>query len=162
MLFTGPLARGLSSLALVGSLCMPAVPTRAQSPGPAGSAIEGRAWRGNQSPIPQASLRLRNIVSGTIQATTIADHAGRFVFTNVPPAMYLVELVSEEAKVLAVSATFTAAAGKTVTTFVRLGARVAWFDGLFGNAALVVTAAATMAGVGAISPESVTPVSPNR
>lgn len=161
MPFTGPLTRGLSSLALVGSLCLPAVTTRAQSP-KAASAIEGRAWRGHQSPIPQANLRLRNIVSGKIQATTIADDAGRFVITNVPPGMYLVELVSEEAKVLAVSATFTAAAGETVTTFVRLGTKVAWFDGLFGNAALVVTAAATMAGVGAISPESVTPVSPNR
>src|SRR5512145_421857 len=117
----GPVVRGLAGLALAGSLCLSAAPARAQSPGSVITAIEGRAWKGNNAPIPQAMLRLRNVVSGTIQAHTRADEAGRFAFTNVTPGTYLVELINDAGRVLAVSQTFIVARGETVATFVRLG-----------------------------------------
>ena len=158
----GPVVRGLVGLALAGSLCLPAAPAHAQSPGPVITAIEGHAWKGTNAPIPQAMLRLRNVVSGAILATTLADDAGRFAFTNVEPGSYLVELINENGRVLAVSQIFRVVRGETAKTFVRLGAKNPWFDGLFGNAAMTVAAGAATAGVAAISPDPITPITPNR
>lgn len=158
----GPVVRGLVGLALAGSLCLPATPAHAQWAGPVTTAIEGRALKGTNAPIPQAMLRLRNVASGAILATRLADDAGRFAFTSVEPGVYLVELVNERNKVLAVSQTFTVVRGETVATFVRLSEKNPWFDGLFGNAAMAVATGAATAGVAAVSPDAITPVTPNR
>jgi hypothetical protein len=86
----------------------------------------------------------------------------QFAFGDIPEGTYLVEMITESGKVLAVGHTFTVAVGETVATFVRLGAKVPWFTGFFGNAALAVAASAATAGVLAMSPETITSVSPNR
>ena len=102
------------------------------------------------------------MTTGKIQAHTVADAAGRFVFSGIPQGTYLVELVSEGGRILTVGHVFAVAPGETVATFVRLGPTVPWFTGFFGTAALAVAAGAATAGVVALSPEIVTSVSPNR
>jgi len=49
--------------------------------------------------------------------------------------------------------------GDTIATFVRLGAKVPWFSGFFGNSALAVAAAAAATGLTALAPDQMDPVS---
>ena len=44
------------------------------------------------------------------------------------------------------------APGETVATFVRLGTKVPWFPGFFGNAASAVASTAASQGITAIAP----------
>lgn len=124
--------------------------------------VHGTAWRPDNTPIAGARLRLRNVVSGKIDATTIADGTGQFTFADVPEGTYLVELVNTAGKVLVVGHTFTIGLGETVATFVRLGPRVPWFNGFFGNVAHAVSAGAASTGITAVAPDAITSVSPNR
>lgn len=129
-----------------------AIPTRPTT-------ILGAAWHADDSPIPYARLRLRHVLTGRIAATAVADETGRFSYTGVESGTYVIELVSERGKLLALGHRFTIAPGETVVTFVRLGTRVPWFDGFFSNAAAAASSIAALAGVTAIAPGAVRPVS---
>ena len=162
-MFCKGFARRLRGLALAVAVCLSAAPISAQSPGgPSAASVQGGAWHADNTPIPEARLRLRNVVSGRIEATTAADGAGQFVFDDVAEGTYLVELVSERGKVLAISRTFPVVRGQSVATFVRLPEKDRSLIAFFRNASLGVLASAAIVGVVALSPESVTPVSPNR
>jgi hypothetical protein len=121
--------------------------------------ITGSAWKADNSPIPYARLRLRNIVTGLTRATTTADEEGRFAFADVPAGTYVVELLSDSGKVLAIGHPFAVSAGESAVTFVRLSGQASFFSGLFGSAALAVAAAAAATGLTALAPEQVRPVS---
>jgi hypothetical protein len=123
------------------------------------TSIQGAAWRSDNTPVPKAVLRLRNVITGKVEATTIANDAGNFAFTGIGDGTYLIEMVSESGKVMMVGHTFTVAPGETVATFVRLGPKVPWFNGFFGNAAQTVSSSAASTGVQAIAPEVVTCIS---
>jgi hypothetical protein len=123
------------------------------------ASIVGSAWNADNSPIPHARLRLRNVASGRTEAATIADGEGQFTFVEMPNGTYVVELVSESSRVLTVSTPCNVTVGETAVTFVRLGTHVPWFTGFFGNAALAVAAAAAATGLTALAPEEVRPVS---
>jgi hypothetical protein len=125
------------------------------------TSIIGAAWNADNSPIPEARLRLRNAITGRVEASTIADTAGQFSFPNVEGGTYVVELVNDRGKVLTVGRAFVVAPGETVATFVRLGARVPWFAGFFENAATAATASAAGLGVTALAPVA-PPVSAKR
>lgn len=128
---------------------------RAADPaGPAirGTAVLGNAWTADNRPIPAARLRLRNLTSGKVDAVTVADDAGRFSFRNIAEGIHVVELVNEVGSVLTVGHVFSIAPGETVATFVRLGTRVPWFAGFFGNAAAAVASSAASQGITALAP----------
>ena len=112
--------------------------------------VNGVAWRRDDSPVPHARLRLREVSAGRIAAATQADAAGRFQFTRVAPGTYLVELVDDEGRIRAVSQTFTLAPRDTVATFVRLGADPPWYSGFFTNAAIAALATAATLGITAL------------
>ena len=117
-----------------------------------GTSIRGNAWTADNQPIPAAKLRLRNLASGKVEAATQANDAGEFTFTNVEGGTYLVELVNDSGHVLAVGHRFSIAPGETAGTFVRLGTRVPWFSGFFGNAAAAVASMAASQGITALAP----------
>lgn|SRR5262245_26142413 len=119
---------------------------------PRPTAIIGSAWAADNTPIKQARLQLRNVVSGRIQATTVADDAGQFTFENIESGNYVVELVNEAGKVQVVGQVFSIAPGETVATFVRLGTKVPWFTQFFSNGVSAVSAAAASEGITAIAP----------
>lgn len=125
------------------------------------TSILGAAWNADNSPIPAAKLRLRNAITGRIEATTIADAAGQFTFSNIEGGTYVVELVNDSGRVLTVGHAFMVAPGETIATFVRLGARVPWFAGFFENAAAAATSSAASLGVTALAPAA-PPVSAKR
>jgi hypothetical protein len=123
------------------------------APGPTRvTSIQGNAWTAENAPIAHARLRLRDVSSGKIQAVTIANEAGQFTFGNIEPGSYAVELVNDSAAVLAVGHVFSIAPGEVVATFVRLGTRVPWFSGFFGNAAAAVASSAASQGITALAP----------
>jgi hypothetical protein len=84
------------------------------------------------------------------------------VFGDIEGGSYIVELVSDSGKILAVGQALAVGSGETILTFVRIGAKVPWFDGFFGNAAAIVAAAAASTGVTAVAPEQMRPVSPQK
>jgi len=121
------------------------------APGPATS-IRGNAWTADNKPIASASLRLRNVKTGKLEAVTRANEAGQFSFSDMAGGSYLVELVSETGGVLAVGQLLSIAPGETVGTFVRLGGKVPWFSGFFANAASAVALSAASQGITALAP----------
>ena len=125
------------------------------------TAILGVAWTADNTPIKQANLRLRNVVTGKVQATTVANDTGQFAFENVPGGSYVVELLNDGGHVEVVGHVFTIATGETVATFVRTGTKVPWFTGFFNNSVASVASAAASEGITALAPVA-RAVSPNR
>jgi hypothetical protein len=116
------------------------------------AAILGSAWTADNTPIKQANLRLRNVVSGKVQAATVANDAGRFAFENVPGGSYVVELVNGSGHIQEVGHVFTIAPGETVATFVRTRTKVPWFNGFFNNTLSSVASTAASEGITALAP----------
>jgi len=159
--------RALAFLLAAGVVCAAPVSAAGRGPGEknpsslasdgagkaADSSIMGIAWDQNNAPLPHARLRLRNTVTGRIEAVTAANEGGRFSFPGVEGGTYVIELVDEMGKVLTLGNVFTVGAGETVTTFLRLSTKVPWFRGFFGNAASAVAATASATGVTAFAPE---------
>jgi hypothetical protein len=115
-----------------------------------GGTVTGTVWRGNDSPVSNASLQLRDVASGEVVRTTRGDELGRFTFLKVSPGSYVVELVDEKRNVLALGEMFSIGPTETVATIVRLGTATAWYGGFFGNAAAAAIAAAVTVGVTAL------------
>jgi hypothetical protein len=121
--------------------------------------VVGSAWKGDTTPYPQARIRLRNAQTGRGVARTEADAEGRFRFADINPGAYVVELLSDQDKVLAVGDLFGVAAGAETATLVRLSSKTPWYGGFFGNAAAAAITAASTLGVTAVG-SSGRPVSP--
>jgi hypothetical protein len=116
------------------------------------TSIRGAAWNVDNTPIKDASLRLRNVVTGKIEAQTKANDAGQFAFENVNGGSYVVELVTASGKIQTVGHVFTIAPGETVATFVRLGTKTPWTTAFFNNTASAVASAAASEGITALAP----------
>lgn len=126
---------------------------------PVGATLVGAVWTRGNEPVPDVPVRLRNVITARIERTARADSMGRFEFRDLEGGQFLVEVVDENAKVLAVGHPLSLAPGETVATFVRLGTRVPWFSGFFGNAAAAAVSTAANLGVTAVRPPD-QPVSP--
>jgi len=123
------------------------------------TSVLGAAWEADNTPIAHARLRLRNVLSGKIEATTTANELGQFAFNDVESGSYLVELVGGNGKILTLGQRFSIAPGETVATFVRMGTKVPWFNGFFGNAASAVSSTAASTGITAVAPDAIPCVS---
>src|SRR5919107_2976004 len=60
--------------------------------------VVGTAWNADNTPIREAHVRLRNVLSGKVEAAVVGDDAGRFAFESMETGSYLIELVSEKGK----------------------------------------------------------------
>lgn len=155
------LLRAFALLALVCAGAVSVAPVASASADLArASSILGAAWKSDNTPIPSAKLRLRNVLTGKVDANTVANDLGQFSFDGMESGSYVVELVSDTGKILAIGHTFTVAPGEMVATFVRLGTKVPWFTGFFGNAASSVASVAASTGVTAVAPEQMACASP--
>jgi len=126
------------------------------------SMISGAAFHRDNTPVSHAKLRLRNIETGALTGSAEANGAGQFVFKEVKPGMYIVELVSSNAKITAISNTLLAARGESLTTFVRETGKSGSLRDLFANSSLAISSAAAAMGVTAVSPQAIRPVSPQK
>jgi hypothetical protein len=117
-----------------------------------GAAVRGVVWNSDNSPVPNAKVRLRNTQSGRVASNGVTGEDGQFVLNGVEGGSYVVELVGDNGRVIAVGQSFRVEAGETVATFVRLAPRRPWFAAVFSNAANVVIAAASSVGITALGP----------
>jgi len=64
-----------------------------------GLEIIGRARTSMNEAVPYANLVLRNQETGAVEGRARADEGGRFVFKNLPPGKYVIELVDKNGRV---------------------------------------------------------------
>ncbi len=121
--------------------------------------VIGWAREADNAPVRRARLQLRNVVTGYIEATAVADDAGEFAFEGFEGGTYVVELVDDGNDVLGVGQVFNVAPGETVATFLKLAEAPSFVTGLFQNTASSVLSAAAGAGVIGVVPTG-DPISP--
>lgn len=122
------------------------------------TSVVGYLWTANNSVITDATVQLRNTVTGQIEMYTLTNQVGEFTFNNVPAGSFVIEYASEQAgSVLALGHPFTVAPGETVATFVRMSSALPIIIPDFtGNLAASVLQAAASSGI----PPIVTPLPP--
>ena len=135
-----------------------AAPTQTTALNGTGTVI-GTAWRADNTPLPDATIVLRNLQDGRQMATAVTDARGEFRFASVPRGVYVIELRNAQDQVLSVGDPFTVEDGLAVRTSVRLRARPPWFSGFFGNAAAAAIGAASSVGITAVGSNGL-PASP--
>jgi carboxypeptidase family protein len=154
------ISRGTSVHVVVCLLVFSALMCSAASARPADNGVvRGVAWNADNSPIGNAKVRLRNIESGRAVAVSETSSKGQFTFAGVARGSYVVELVSDHGKVLAVGPTFPIEPAQTVSTVVRLPTRRSWYASMFSNTAAAVIAAASSVGLTGVGTNG-RPVSP--
>ena len=143
------LALSLAVWPVAGTFAADPAPVR---PTATAGAILGSVWDASNAGVPDAMVRLRNVSTGRINATVRTNEAGQFTLQNIEGGNYVLEVLNASGRVIAVGQPFAVAPGETIATFVRLGTKVPWFAGFFGNAATALSTAAASIGVTAIAP----------
>jgi hypothetical protein len=104
------------ALALVISLVTLGLPVSAFAAGPRlSSSVTGVAKDSNGRPLVNTTVRLRNVLTGQLAATTRTTPAGSFAFENLSSGNYVVETLNTAGRVMAASASVDVAPGATVT-----------------------------------------------
>jgi hypothetical protein len=111
----------------------------------AGTKIDGIALYDseNGSPIPGAAMQLRNVDTGAVVQTTIANGQGAFSFNDVPDGRYIVEIVSGD-KVVGASEALT------IKSDGLAGLKVIWKEGKKAGAFFTSTAGILLLGAAAV------------
>jgi len=122
------------------------------------STIQGKAFNALHLPMANTNVRLRDARSGGIANTTITDTQGVFVFHEVDPGTYVVELMANKI-VVGSSQLLNVGAGDALSAMVTMPFQTSAVAGALGgtqsaaaaitNAAQVVTAAAAASNIGA-------------
>lgn len=122
------------------------------------TSVVGYLWTANNAAIPDATVQLRNTLTGQIEFFTQTDAVGQFTFNNVSGGSYVIEYATDSAsRVLALGHPFTIAPGETVATFVRMSnALPIIIPDVAGNVAASAVQSAASAGVTAV----ITPIAP--
>jgi len=123
-----------------------------QGTGTRSACVVGFAWTASNEPVRDVEVRLRNLLSGAIDARARTTDTGEFLFCDLGDGTYVVELMDQRGRMAALGAPFTLAAGTTVATFVRLAlAGPSYAAALTSTAAAAVVAAAGL-GIAAVAP----------
>lgn len=151
-----PMFRRVVLSALIVALVVPNVPlfaAHAVAGQEATGTISGTARNAAGAVMPNIGVRLRNVGTGQLVATTRADAQGQFRFAGLPPGNYAVELVNDRSEVLGFSAPVLLTAQTMVATDLAvtasaIGQAAAAGGGAFLTSTLgLVTIAAIGAGV---------------
>lgn len=172
---TGPMSAVTKAASAIRSARAAAAVSRTGSTSAAASgasratAVTGYLWTANNSPISNATVQLRNTVTGQVELYTKTNAVGEFLFTDMKGGSYVIEYVtgagetaattaaSNTGGVIAVGTPFSVAPGETVATFVRTLNNVPVFlPNLASNVAASAVQTAASAGVTAV----VTPLAP--
>jgi hypothetical protein len=122
--------------------------------------IAGTVSKSDGAPVGDASVRLRSLNDGRAAAETRTDPRGEFRF-DVAAAFnpWVLEVVSDRQRVVAVSDVVTIVEAQTVTAALRVHGRIPWSAGYFNNSAAAAITAASSLGITAAGSNG-TPVSP--
>jgi hypothetical protein len=123
--------------------------------------IHGAAVDQNSTPMADATIRLRNLVSREIEKTSAANYLGEFTFVAKPEIPYVVEVADHAGQVLAVGNVVIAQAGGVAGAFVTVPVRLHALT--LGDTAGSVMSAAASSGLTALDQgEDAAPTSPER
>jgi hypothetical protein len=155
----------------VASVTQPQVSVTPTVVNPTQSMISGRVLTPNGMPVPDAAVRVRNLVDGQIGGQTSTAASGQFSLT-VSPGSYLIEVVDAGGQIIGTSPFIAATAGTAITgaiVTVSTGAlsavtTTAGLASTLGTTlARSVTYAAAAAGVaGVVTPGDAVTASPSR
>ncbi len=103
------------ALALVVTLVTLGVPTSSFAGPRLNSSVAGVAKDSAGKPLANATVRLRNVLTGQLAGTTRTSIAGSFTFENLASGNYVIETLNGAGRVMAASASVDVAPGATVT-----------------------------------------------
>jgi hypothetical protein len=83
--------------------------------------------------LPNALVRLRDVMYGRIVGSSVTDQGGIYSFKGLDPGSYIVELVSETQTALAATNLINANAGELVKATVKMPFRPGLIGGLIGG-----------------------------
>jgi hypothetical protein len=110
------------------------------------STIQGNAINSANMPLPDTVLRLRDARFGRIVDMTTTDKQGGFVFHNIDPGTYVVELMNPSNNVvLASSQILYVSSGEAVSTIVKLPFTMTTLATLLGTTASTGSAVSSAA-----------------
>ncbi len=112
--------------------------------------VSAFVWNGQNDPVKDVTVRLRNVHTGHVEGTTVSDADGRVTFTHIEEGTYVLEVMNAKGAVVATGQVFSVVPGETVATFVRLGSQLPWFAGIFNHAAAATVASAAALGATAV------------
>ena len=144
--------RRVTASALVFALTFAAAPLLAARAPRGGQAqglasIAGNATTSTGQTIANATVQLRDLVTGSLAGTTTSSATGTFAFVGLQAGSYAVEVVSAAGQIIATSASIAVSAGATITG-ITVSATAAALAGAAAGAA-ATTAAGAGAAVGA-------------
>src|SRR5262249_39087331 len=84
------------------------------------TAIQGSALTSTNGILTDATVQLRDARFGRIVDVTVTDKAGVFVFRQVSPGTYVIELVGPDGSVLAASQILNVNAGEAISAVIKL------------------------------------------
>jgi hypothetical protein len=116
--------------------------------------IQGNALNSTNGALPDTIVRLRDARLGRIVDSQVSDKSGLFVFKNVDPGNYIVEMLGHDQTVLAASQILSVNAGEAASAVVKLPFSVPMFAGVLGNStssAAAVTAEAAASSILAVT-----------
>lgn len=127
------------------------------------SLIHGTAVDTNASPLPNTTVRLRNLQTNQIEQTLTTNPIGEFTFIAQPEIPYVVEIADQAGQIIAVGDIITTQAGEVAGALVSIPTKLPALAGVFGETAGSVISAATGTGLTAVEAVASTPpVSPER
>jgi hypothetical protein len=116
------------------------------------SLINGTAIDSDQAPLPNATIRLRNIEKNEIEQVVTTNELGEFTFIARPDVAYVVEIADQAGRVVAVGDVIMANPGEVAGAVVALPSRLPALAGVFGDTASSVLSAATGTGLTVVDP----------
>jgi hypothetical protein len=122
--------------------------------------INGTAVDTNSVPLPNATVRLRNLAANQIEQVSTANYLGQFNFIAKPEVPYVIEIADRVGHILAVGDIITAQAGDVAGAIIAIPSRVPAIAGFFGETASSVVSATTSAGISVLDPDP--PLSPEK
>lgn len=126
------------------------------------SMIHGTALDNTSSPMPNATVRLRNLETSQVDQVSTANYVGEFTFVAVPDVPYVVEVVSQAGEILAVGDVITTQAGEVAGAIVSIPTNIQPIAGVFGQTAGSVVSAASGTGITALEATATPVLSPER
>ncbi len=140
------------------------VPSSAQTAGPRGaspdaqSVIRGTVVDAESHPIPNVTVRLRNMQTRKVDFTTAADQKGEFTFAVQPGIPYAVEVVNPARQVVATGRVIVTQSGDVAGEQIALAAALPEMSRMFADTVGSVISA--VAGVGLTTLQSTLPGPP--
>jgi hypothetical protein len=125
------------------------------------SLINGVAIDSDQTPLPNATIRLRNLDNNEIEQVVTANNRGEFSFVARPDVPYVVEIADQAGRIVAVGDVITANSGEVAGALVTLPSRLPALANVFGDTASSVMSAATGTGLTVVDP-TLPKLSPSR